>query len=211
MLLVGWQEEHSACKTEWWDVGVVICWGWGADLMPLPLTISCSTHTHTTVLRLCGICPGQPGWAGTISLAPVNPYWSYLPGFTFSVPVHPGSPGQNTKSRKMVVVVVVIVVVIFVLFTRSTILQLSELCELGELVPEGTFCHVLDFLVQNGDNTGRHTNNPDGLPWCPHFCHATIFAPDALPGTTSKFILAWDRHQICWLAYPVTWFAYPVG
>ena len=24
-----------------------------------------STHTHTTVLRLCGICPGKPGWAGT--------------------------------------------------------------------------------------------------------------------------------------------------
>ena len=23
------------------------------------------THTHTTVLRLCGFCPGQPGWAGT--------------------------------------------------------------------------------------------------------------------------------------------------
>ena len=23
------------------------------------------THTHTTVLRLCGICPAQPGWAGT--------------------------------------------------------------------------------------------------------------------------------------------------
>jgi len=24
------------------------------------------THTHnTTILRLCGICPGQPGWAGT--------------------------------------------------------------------------------------------------------------------------------------------------
>ena len=23
------------------------------------------THTHTTVLRLCGNCPGQPGWAGT--------------------------------------------------------------------------------------------------------------------------------------------------
>jgi len=33
----------------------------------------------------------------------------------------------------------------------------------GELVPEGTFCHLLDFLVQNEDNTGRHTNNPDGL------------------------------------------------
>jgi len=23
------------------------------------------TLTHTTVLRLCGICPGKPGWAGT--------------------------------------------------------------------------------------------------------------------------------------------------
>jgi len=23
------------------------------------------THTHTTILRLCGFCPGQPGWAGT--------------------------------------------------------------------------------------------------------------------------------------------------
>jgi len=23
------------------------------------------THTHTTVLRLFGFCPGQPGWAGT--------------------------------------------------------------------------------------------------------------------------------------------------
>jgi len=34
----------------------------------------------------------------------------------------------------------------------------------GELVPEGTFCHLLDCLVQNEDNTGRRTNNPDGLP-----------------------------------------------
>jgi len=36
----------------------------------------------------------------------------------------------------------------------------------GEPVAEGTFCHLLDFLVQNEDNTGRCTNNPDGLP--PH-------------------------------------------
>jgi len=36
----------------------------------------------------------------------------------------------------------------------------------GELVPEGTFCRLLNFLMQNEDNTGRHTNNPDGLP--PH-------------------------------------------
>jgi len=33
----------------------------------------------------------------------------------------------------------------------------------GELVPEGTFRHLLDFLVQNEDSTDRHTNNPDGL------------------------------------------------
>ena len=26
---------------------------------------STHTQTHTTILRLCGICPGQPGWAST--------------------------------------------------------------------------------------------------------------------------------------------------
>jgi len=34
---------------------------------------------------------------------------------------------------------------------------------LGELVPEGTFRHLLDFLEQNEDNTGRCTNNLEGL------------------------------------------------
>jgi len=33
-----------------------------------------------------------------------------------------------------------------------------------EPLPEGTFRHLLDFLVQNEDNAGRCTNNPDGLP-----------------------------------------------
>jgi len=33
MLLVGRQEGHPACKkTEWWDGGMVICLGRGADL-----------------------------------------------------------------------------------------------------------------------------------------------------------------------------------
>jgi len=36
-----------------------------------------------------------------------------------------------------------------------------------KLVPEGTFRHLLDFLLQNEDNIGRHTNNPDGLPLHP--------------------------------------------
>jgi len=50
-LLVGRQEGHLACKkTEWWDSGVVICLGQGADLhiaqlMPLPLTIYCSSKS----------------------------------------------------------------------------------------------------------------------------------------------------------------------
>jgi len=35
----------------------------------------------------------------------------------------------------------------------------------GEPV-KGTFHHLLDFLEQNEDNTGRCTNNLDGLP--PH-------------------------------------------
>jgi len=41
-LLIGRQEGHPACKTEWWGSGVVICLEQGADdlhmvqLMPLP-------------------------------------------------------------------------------------------------------------------------------------------------------------------------------
>jgi len=34
----------------------------------------------------------------------------------------------------------------------------------GEVVPEGTFCHLVDFLEKNEDNTGRRTNNLNGLP-----------------------------------------------
>jgi len=47
-LLIGQQEGHPSCKkTEWWDAGMVMCLGQGADLhmawlMSLPLTISCS-------------------------------------------------------------------------------------------------------------------------------------------------------------------------
>ena len=52
MLLVGWQEAHPACnKNERWDVGMVICLEWGADLhmaqlMPLPLTVSCYSKSR---------------------------------------------------------------------------------------------------------------------------------------------------------------------
>jgi len=69
MLLVGWQEEHPACKKlEWWGAGIVICLERGADLhmaqlMPLPLTVSCSSKIQI--------------------------------GFTFLVPAHLGSPGER--------------------------------------------------------------------------------------------------------------------
>jgi len=86
----------------------------------------------------------------------------------------------------------------------------------GELVPEGTFCHLLDFLGQNEDNTGRHTNNPDKLAqrhpiqtnWCPYLCHPHHFYALPFLVQPSQFILAWDRHQICWLACPVAWLDY---
>jgi len=61
-------------KTDWWDAGVVMCLGQGADLHMAQLS-----HCHS------------------LSLAPVNPDWLYLPGFTFLVPAYLGSPGQNPR------------------------------------------------------------------------------------------------------------------
>jgi len=72
-LLVGWQEEHPACKKlEWWGAGVVICLERGADLhmaqlMPLPLTVSCFSKIQI--------------------------------GFTCLVPAHLGSPRQRAIKR----------------------------------------------------------------------------------------------------------------
>ena len=70
MLLAGRQEGHLACKkTEWWDAGMVMCLGQGADLhmaqmMPLPLSISCSSKSI---------------------------------GFTFLLQAHLGSPRENPR------------------------------------------------------------------------------------------------------------------
>jgi len=48
-----------------------------------------------------------PSWCHChlLSLAPVNPDWFYLPGFTFLVPAHLGSPRQSPGGRKMVAVI----------------------------------------------------------------------------------------------------------
>jgi len=73
----------------------------------------------------------------SLYLAPVNPDWFYLSGFTFAVPAHPG--------------------------THTHTQPFYGFLEFVKPVPEGTFRHVLDFLEQNEDNTGRRTNNLDGL------------------------------------------------
>ena len=51
---------------------------------------------------------GPADATATLSLAPVNPDWFYLPGFTFVVPAHPGSPRQSPGGHKTVVVVAVV-------------------------------------------------------------------------------------------------------
>jgi len=65
-LLVGWQEGHPACKTEWWGAGVVICLERGADfhmaqLMLLPLTVSCFSEIRINFTFLVPADPGIPG------------------------------------------------------------------------------------------------------------------------------------------------------
>jgi len=74
MLLVGQQEGHPAYKKR-----VVGCW-------------------HGCVWVKMQICI-WPSWCHchSLSLAPVNPDWFYLPGFTILVPAHLGSPGQNQR------------------------------------------------------------------------------------------------------------------
>jgi len=72
MLLIGRQEGHPACKTEWWGGGVVICLERGADLhmaqlMPLPLIVFCFSKIQI--------------------------------GFIFLVPAHLGSPGKAPLNR----------------------------------------------------------------------------------------------------------------
>jgi len=59
----------------------------------------------------------------------------------------------------------------------------------GEPVPEGTFHHLLDFVVQNEDSRQMHqqsgwTTTPSRLIGAPTSTIPTIFTLDALPDTT---------------------------
>jgi len=73
-LLVGQQEGHPACKKL---IGGMLVWYW------LPVWGE---------MQICI----WPSWfhCHSLTLAPINPDWFYLPGFTFLVPAHPGSPSK---------------------------------------------------------------------------------------------------------------------
>jgi len=66
--------------------------------------------------KMCELNPDNSVWqwqCHSLSLAPVNPDWFHLPGFTVLVPACPGSPGQNPEGHKTVVVVVVCMAVMW--------------------------------------------------------------------------------------------------
>jgi len=49
-LLAGQQEGHAACKTEWWDAGVVMCLDQEADLhMPADATATLSCFSKIQI------------------------------------------------------------------------------------------------------------------------------------------------------------------
>jgi len=72
---VGWHEGHPACKKL---SGGMLAW--------LYVWVNMQTYKW-------------PSWCHchSLSLAPVNPDWFYLPGFTFLVPAHPHSPRQYPR------------------------------------------------------------------------------------------------------------------
>jgi len=74
-LLVGWQERHLACKKL--SGGILASLSVWVKVQICIWPSSCHCHS--------------------LSFAPVNPYWFYLPGFTFLVPAPWGSLEQNPK------------------------------------------------------------------------------------------------------------------
>ena len=76
-----------------------------------------------------------PSWCHchSLSLAPVNPDWFYLPGFTFLVPAHPGSLDKIQEGHKMVVCVILSVTssMISRFFMQSSLLdfKINGICD----------------------------------------------------------------------------------
>jgi len=108
----------------------------------------------------------RPSWCHchSLSLAPVNPEWFHLAGFTFLVPAHLGSPGQNQRGHKTVVCVVCVSVLYQCLFTVLKYEKHSNNFTKDNL----TFCclyhhhhdhhHHHDLFAQNEINNNTHTH-----------------------------------------------------
>jgi len=77
---LGGRKGIQPVKTEWWDAGVVMCLGQGADLhmaqlMPLPLTISCSSKSRLVLpfwYRLTWVVPDKEPLNGVVVVVVVD-------------------------------------------------------------------------------------------------------------------------------------------
>jgi len=132
---MGGRKGIQPTKTEWLVAGVVMCLGQDTDfhmaqLMPLPFTISCSSKSRL-----------------------VLPFWCQL---TLVI------PDKIQEGHKTVVCACVCVFNQLHNIDTHTHTQpfYSSLDFVwdnpGELVPKGTFCHLLDFLVHNIDTCNKN-------------------------------------------------------
>jgi len=86
----------------------------------------------------------------------------------------------------------------------------------GELVPEGTYCHLLDFLEQNEDNRQMHqpsgwTATTSRLIGAPTSAIPTILMQDALPYTTLPIYPGLGQAPNMLACIPGGLVAYPVA
>ena len=81
----------------------------------------------------------------SLSLAPVNPDWFYVPGFTFLVSAHPGSPGHSPGGHKTVAAAAAAAVIAVVY--RIICSAFSNLTLLVQYQEEHPACKVDEVLM----------------------------------------------------------------
>ena len=152
---MNWFHDNSTTTTAttatilWLSSVLWLCWLGGRKGIRPVKKLSDRVLAWLSVWSEVQICT-SPSWCHchSLSLAPVNPDWFYQNGSAFLVPAYRVCPGKRPLNEH----------------SSSSLNFVRD--NPGEPVPEGTFCHLLNFLVQNEGNKGRCTNNPDGLP--PH-------------------------------------------
>jgi len=136
----------SLRKTEWWTGGML---AWLCVWVMVQICIWSSwCHCHS------------------LSLAPANPDWFYLPSFTFLVPAHPGSPRQNPEGRKMVVCIPVCVCAPIVFFSKANLwdqLKIRKIVTLYMWHGCQFNGHVLVWVGPSPNLSGSKTKI---LQWC---------------------------------------------